>query len=175
MKTETNTLPTLYVITGPAGVGKTTVSQKLATKLKKSALIEGDEIYHQVISSYERPWKVGNHLDIFWEVCINSIDIYLKNGYDVVFNYIVNPKDILKLHNCFSNYNIKFIILIVDKETLIKRDKERPLDCQMNERCIELLNNFLKKNYDKEKFLDTSNLTIEEISDLIINSNKYLL
>ncbi len=36
---------TLYFITGPAGVGKSTVSKKLANKLIKSVLIEGDDIY----------------------------------------------------------------------------------------------------------------------------------
>ena len=43
---------TLYIITGPAGVGKTTISKGLAKRCKKSALIEGDDIYHQVISGY---------------------------------------------------------------------------------------------------------------------------
>ena len=41
-------MPNLYVITGPAGVGKSTVSKRLAQNLSKSALIEGDESYHQV-------------------------------------------------------------------------------------------------------------------------------
>ena len=36
----------LYIITGPAGVGKSTISTKIAETLPKSALIEGDEIYH---------------------------------------------------------------------------------------------------------------------------------
>ncbi len=32
----------LYVITGPAGVGKSTISRKIAEASSKSALIEGD-------------------------------------------------------------------------------------------------------------------------------------
>lgn len=42
----------LYLITGPAGVGKSTISKLLAKKLDKSILIEGDDIYHMVISGY---------------------------------------------------------------------------------------------------------------------------
>ncbi|MBR3524036.1 MAG: (d)CMP kinase [Bacilli bacterium] len=34
-------MKTLYLITGPAGVGKSTISNKLASLLDKSALIEG--------------------------------------------------------------------------------------------------------------------------------------
>ena len=54
----------LYIITGPAGVGKTTVSELVAESLDKSVLIEGDVIYHQVIGGYKAPWEDGNHL---WE------------------------------------------------------------------------------------------------------------
>ena len=41
-------MPQIYIITGPAGVGKSTISRKLAENSKKSVLIEGDEIYHHV-------------------------------------------------------------------------------------------------------------------------------
>ena len=66
----------LYIITGPAGVGKSTISRKIAEAKEKSALIEGDEIYHQVVGGYVQAWKEGNHLDIFWKVCINTIKIF---------------------------------------------------------------------------------------------------
>ena len=80
----------LYIITGPAGVGKSTISRRIAESKNKSALIEGDEIYHQVVGGYVQAWKEGNHLDVFWKVCISTIRIYLENGYDVIFNYIKN-------------------------------------------------------------------------------------
>ena len=54
---------TLYLITGPAGVGKSSVSKVLCEKLEKSVLIEGDDIYNLVQSSYISPWKEGNHLE----------------------------------------------------------------------------------------------------------------
>ena len=62
----------------------------------------------------------------------------------------------------FKEYKIKFIILITDEETLLSRDKERPKDCQMGERCLTLLNDFKNKNYNKNNFLDTSNLSVNE-------------
>ena len=54
----------LYVITGPAGVGKSTISKEIAKNKSKSVLIEGDEIYAQVIGGYVPAWKEGNHLEI---------------------------------------------------------------------------------------------------------------
>ncbi len=89
----------LYVITGPAGVGKSTISKEIAKNKSKSVLIEGDEIYAQVIGGYVPMWKEGNHLEVFWQICLNNIETYLKAGYDVVFNYIIPPKTFNKIKN----------------------------------------------------------------------------
>ena len=168
-------MPNLYVITGPAGVGKSTVSKRLAQNLSKSALIEGDEIYHQIIGGYIPAWKEGNHLQTFWKVCINTIRIYLQDGFDVVFNYIVAPENLALLKNEFKNYTIKFVVLLVDELTLLARDKERPENCQMKERCITLLNNFKNRNYNINNILDTTNLSIEETVNLIQNNSNFIL
>ena len=165
----------LYIITGPAGAGKSTISRKIAESKSKSVLIEGDDIYHQVVGGYVQAWKQGNNLDIFWKICIDMIDIYLSNGYTVVFNYIVNPENIKALQDKFKEYKIKFIILITDEGTLLSRDKERPKDCQMGERCVTLLNNFKNKNYNKNNFLDTSNLSVDETLEEIEKDNKYFI
>ena len=54
----------LYLLTGPAGVGKSTVSELIANSLEKSVLIEGDDVYHLVKGGYISPWLEGNHLNL---------------------------------------------------------------------------------------------------------------
>ena len=168
-------MQTLYIITGPAGVGKSTISQILAKKSKKSALIEGDDIYHQVVGGYAQAWKPENHLKTFWKICINTIKIYLEDGFDVVFNYIVTPQNVDLIKSSIQNYNIRFVILLTDESTLLARDKQRPIDCQMNERCITLLNAFKNRNYNLKNILDTSNLSIDETINIIENENRFIL
>ena len=165
----------LYIITGPAGVGKSTISKKIAESKEKSVLIEGDDIYHQVIGGYIQAWKEGNHLSIFWKVCISIIKIYLDSGYDVVFNYIINPEQLDILKESFKDYNIRFVCLLVNEQTLLSRDKERPLDCQMKDRCIILLNSFKNKNFNKNNILDTSDISIDETVNLIENEDRFIL
>lgn len=165
----------LYIITGPAGVGKSTISKKIAESKKKSVLIEGDEIYHQVVGGYVQAWKEGNHLDTFWKICLSSIETYLEDGYDVIFNYIVNPENVELIKNKLKNHTIKFVVLVVDEKILLLRDKERPEDCQMNERCIVLLNSFKNKKYDIKNILNTTNLSIEETINIIENTNQFIL
>jgi cytidylate kinase len=165
----------LYIITGPAGVGKSTISKKLAKSSNKSVLIEGDDIYHQVIGGYVQAWKEGNHLQTFWKVCLNIIETYLQDGFDVVFNYIVNPENIKEIQKQFKPYQIKFVVLLADEKTLLFRDKSRLEECQMGERCITLLNNFKSKNFNKNNILNTSNLSIEDSLKIIKNDNKFIL
>ena len=164
----------LYLITGPAGVGKSTISQILARKSKKSVLIEGDDIYHQVISGYKSAWEEGNHLQVFWKICENMIDTYLSYDYDVIFNYIFNVENFQMFNEKFKKYSKKFVILVTDEETIVKRDLERPLDCQMGERSLILLRNFKNKPFDRKYYLDTSNLSIEETVCEIESNNSYI-
>lgn len=165
----------LYIITGPAGVGKSTISQKLANSNNKSVLIEGDDIYHQVVGGYVQAWKKGNHLKTFWKVCITTIKIYLQDGFDVIFNYIVTPENLNLIKTEFKDYTIKFIVLLVDENTLLLRDKNRPKDCQMKERCVTLLNSFKNKNYNVKNILDTTNLSIDETINIIKNQNEFII
>ena len=165
----------LYIITGPAGVGKSTISSSLASSLEKSALIEGDFIYHQVIGGYVSPWKEGNHLDTFWKVCINSIKTYLSDGYDVIFNYIIEPNRLGTLKEVFKDYEIKFIVLMVNEDILLKRDLERPEDCQMKERCTTLLNEFKKHNYSDKNIIDTSYISVSDTTKLVLNDNRFII
>lgn len=152
----------LYLITGPAGVGKSTISKMLAEKLSKSVLIEGDDVYHMVISSYVPAWRKGNHLKLFWKNVIDIIKNSLSEGYDVIFNYIITKKDYEMLVSKFKDIDIIFKVLITSEEELLRRDSLRPVDCMMKERCIVLLNEFKNENFNKENIIDTTNLTTEE-------------
>ena len=132
----------LYVITGPAGVGKSTVSYELGKRLDKSVVIEGDTIYNFFVGGRIKPWYPNAPLDLFWENSIMLIKSYLENGYDVVFNYIIKNKQLENLKETFKDYDFIFSCLLVDEPTIIKRDLLRPEDCQMHERSLILLKEF---------------------------------
>ncbi len=158
----------IYLITGPAGVGKSTVSRLVAEKLEKSALIEGDDIYNLVVGSRVSPWKEGNHLPLFWKNCFDLIKNCLDFGYDIVFNYIIYNETLENIKKQFPGTTIKFIVLMVDEETIVKRDKLRPEDCRMGNRSLVLLKEFQKEFKNNKYVLNTSNLSAEETAEMIL-------
>lgn len=165
----------LYLITGPAGVGKSTVSKLLATSKEKCALIEGDDIYHLVEGGYVSPWKDGNHMKVFWDNVIDIINNFLENGYDVVFNYIINKNELERIKNTFSTTKIKFTLLIADDQVLIDRDNEREEDCRMGERVLILKNELVNQNFNEKYILNTTDLSVLETIERIENNDNYLL
>lgn len=62
----------LYIITDPAGIGKSTISKKIA-KLKNKSVFD---IYHQVIGGYISAWKIrGNGIG---KSLLEKIEEYYK-------------------------------------------------------------------------------------------------
>ncbi len=98
----------------------------------------------------------------------------------MVFNYICTPIDIECIRNRVQSTNnqstkIKLCVLVTDEETIISRDKMRPLDCQMGERSIILLKEFSEMAYSEKYYFDTSLLSVEETAEGIIKSDDFLL
>lgn len=162
----------LFIITGPAGVGKSTISYEIGKRLEKSVVIEGDTIYNFFVGGRIRPWYPDAPLELFWKNSIMLIKSYLESGYDVVFNYIIKNKELDRLKDEFKNYDMNFTCLLVDEETIIKRDMLRPEDCRMNERSLILLKEFIDCNYDKDYIIDSSNLSIEETVNKILSKRR---
>ena len=104
------------------------------------------------------------------EKCNNN---FLEDGYDVVFNYIIKKNNIEMLKSNLKNIDTKFVVLLTDKETIVKRDKQRIEENQMGERSLILLEKFKKENFNNRFILDTTQLTIEQTVNIIMENKKF--
>lgn len=162
----------LYVITGPAGVGKTTITKELAEKLGKCAVVEGDEIYHQVVGG-EKPWLEGNHLDVMWKNLIDLSKNYLEANIDVVVNYIVYKDRLEQLIESLAKYEIHFVVLIASAKVVSERDESRNADVQVH-RVETHLKKFAEQGYDEKYFLNTEGKSVEdEVQEIL--SEKFIM
>lgn len=162
----------LYVITGPSGVGKSATTSILAEKLGKCAILEGDEIYHQVYGA-EKPWLEGNHLEVMWKNILDLSRNYLDAGIDVIFNYIVTDSGLEKIKMALAKYEIHFVVLMASLETIISRDEEREEDCQTHRAEVHL-KKIKEYGFDEKFMLNTENKSTEEVACEIL-SGEFML
>lgn len=160
---------TVYIISGPAGVGKSTTSKKLVHSLERSSYISGDDISHLPVVGRGKPWLCEKTNQLTW-VNIASLAYNLLNAdYDVVIDYVTFPSEAEWLAEELKKQaaRIVYVILLADEETLVNRDRLRPIDEQMGERSIILLHEFKEATKDARHILHTGHLSAQQI-DVVI-------
>jgi adenylate kinase family enzyme len=168
----------VYILSGPAGVGKSTTSKELVKILPQSAYISGDYISHMHINGRKKPWESREEVALIWDNILSLTKNFLKYGSDVVVDYITFPQEAKWFSESLKELNIEVIyaVLWTDNETLIKRDNMRNPEYRMGERCLILVNEFKESKLDEKHFLDISKNTTHDIPHVlneIINNPKY--
>lgn len=163
---------TVYIISGPAGVGKTTISKLLALRLARSAYISGDDISHIPINGREKSWLSKNALDLIWDNIACLTRNLIKSDFDVVIDYVTFPAELCYCINSLSDLDadFKYVVLQTSPEELIKRDLQRSAEQQMGERCLDLYKEFDVALTDWNKhLLDTQESSATKQFNLIAN------
>ncbi|MBU5351124.1 AAA family ATPase [Paenibacillus silvae] len=145
---------TIYMISGPPGVGKSTTSQQLVQTLSKSAYISGDDISHIPVNGRGKPWLCKETYDLTWKNILSITRNLLEQDYDVVIDYVTFPSEVEWLVQQLSNleYQVVYVVLLADQSTLLNRDQLRPADQQMGERSLVLLEKFKMCSELKERY-----------------------
>ncbi|WP_261130297.1 AAA family ATPase [Bacillus sp. Marseille-Q3570] len=170
----------IYLLSGPAGVGKSTTSKELVKKLSDSAYLSGDYISHMHINGREKPWKSKHEHSLIWDNILHLTRNFIDYGTDVVIDYVTFPNEARWLSENINQPNtvVKYVVLWVDKNTLTQRDNMRKEEDRMGERCFILFDEFSESGLDKKHFLNTSELTIKEndfVIDTILNDRRFCI
>ncbi|MGP4041999.1 AAA family ATPase [Gracilibacillus sp. D59] len=83
-----NKVNKVYILSGPAGVGKSTTSKELVKKLKSSAYISGDYISHMHVNGRKKPWESKEEISLIWDNILSLTQNFLRYGNDVVVDYV---------------------------------------------------------------------------------------
>jgi tRNA uridine 5-carbamoylmethylation protein Kti12 len=166
---------TVYILSGPAGVGKSTTAKHLVNSLERSAYISGDDISHMPVNGREKPWLNEQSLRLIWKNISSLTNNLIDAEFDVVIDYVTFPRELrwfikeLKV----KNIRIIYVVLMVDVETLRYRDQLRPVENQMGERSSILLHEFKEALADQKHILHTNQFSTVHLEDIIqeIKSN----
>jgi broad-specificity NMP kinase len=163
MNNRTNS--SIYIISGPYGVGKSTVTKRLAQEMEKFALIEGDLIKFMFVGKEQPPWE--EQLSIIWKNILSLTKNFIENNMNVIIDYVVNGElEWFCKHISELNVKIYYVVLRADGETLISRLNNRGDDYLIQD-SLYLLDQLEKGLPNKNHFYDTTNKQpVEIINDL---------
>jgi predicted kinase len=173
-------MQTVYILSGPAGVGKSTTSRALVSALKNSAYISGDYVSHMHVNGRQKPWESKLELSLIWNNILSLTQNFVSNGIDVVIDYVTFPNEAHWLRDRLKELtvNVVYTVLWVDPETLLSRDQLRLPEHQMGERCLILIEEFKESGLKNNYLLDTSQNSVDAIHlviEEIMNNIQYRL
>jgi gluconate kinase len=161
-------MKTVYLISGPLGVGKSTVSKKLSELTKNSTFIEGDIFLHKTENT-DMEW--GHRLKDAWSKVLTATRQNLGDDRPVVVDFVVED-ELEWFKDQLSDAKIKYVVLYADSQTVLDRLSKRG-ELQFKERSMTLLKQ-LKNDPRNSKYLyDTTNKNPDEIASDIIISSKF--
>lgn len=162
----------ICLITGPAGSGKSSTTKALASRFKRSAVIEVDIIRQIIKSGYVRPWPYNDEVQLQLSLAAkNACDMatnFMEKGFNVFIDDVVGRKLLEQYSNFFKDKNFQTFLLLPSPESLLNRFDDRGDNKELRERTIELHKSFSeKKDILNWQVIDSSTQTLEETVDEI--------
>lgn len=168
----------IIIITGPAGVGKSTTAQFLAKKLKKSAYIDGDVISHMIISGREKPWESDKANKLVLKNIKDLTKNFLDDGCQVVVDWIIFWNDVKCniLDLIEQGIEVRYVILWAEEKVHLERDNKRSKEIQMGKRVLILRDEFKNSSAPSRFFIDNTTMGMEDVIKKIqLDSNFIVL
>ena len=166
--------PIICLVTGPAGVGKSTITKELSKKFTNSARIDVDYIREMIVNGYVKPFqdnkKTRNQLFLSRKNACSLAKNFVESGFHVFIDDVISKESSLDYYlESLRDYKVLVFLLFCDKDVLRKRDTARPKERVMGERALQLHDHFSKRLDEKRWFvIDTSISTTAKTAKQII-------
>ncbi|MBM7553065.1 AAA family ATPase [Thalassobacillus pellis] len=162
----------IYIISGPCGVGKSTIARQLANGMEQVVLVEGDLIHSMFVGTKQPEWE--GQLTIVWENLLAIVKNFINNDLHVIIDYVVEDEldwFCRQLEN--FDASIYYVVLRAERDTLVSRLQKRG-STDLIERSLFLLNKLENMNANKPYLYDTTGkLPLEITNDLAGRSQQF--
>lgn len=162
-------MKTLYLLGGPMGVGKTTVGQRLKSRLDRSVFLDGDWCWDA------HPFQVTGETKamVMDNICHLLSNFLHCNAYEnVIFCWVMDQQEILEellgrldTKSC----EVKSLSLTCDRKALVRRLKG---DIKSGKRTPDVLERSLERLPLYERLdtclVDTTGLSVDQVVDRIL-------
>lgn len=164
----------IYIISGPCGVGKSTVAKEIAKLVPNSALIHGDDLLHMYEGDSSPAWE--EKLTIMWKNILAVTHNFLQHKFNIIIDIVVEDElEWFMKHFAYMDVQFKYVVLRADKEKLVERITKRG-DTYMIERSHFLLNQLENETPVNKPYLyDTTMKEPAEIVKDILEQPRFIV
>jgi hypothetical protein len=113
----------LLLITGPPGVGKSTVARIVADRAKLSVLVSGDAFFGFLASGAIQPWlaESNDQNEVVTRAAASAAGRYASGDYLTVYDGVVGPWSLPIFLGETTLERLDYVILLPDVESCVRR------------------------------------------------------
>lgn len=175
MQPEVERAP-VFILTGPAGAGKSTTARELCRRFPTAAHIDVDWLRSMIVSGYAAPVGLGGEpVESGRQAALaarNAASLARNcsaEGIVSVIDGVLETTDDLDPYvDALVGHDLYVITLLPDAATLTARDAGRDPSQRMGARCQELHGIIAANGETRGVRLDTTGLTVEDAVDAIL-------
>ncbi len=166
-------MQTVYLISGPLGVGKTTTTRALAKKVKGTKLVEGDVLLHALNKNESLTWE--EKLKLSWKKILSLTQTHLKKGSNVAIDFVVEEELAWFCKQIAGNdVVIKYVVLMTNKDNIVKRLRQRK-ELKYLDRSLVLLKKLKASSENVRHFYDNTRKKVPDVVADIITSKRFIV
>jgi predicted kinase len=163
--------PTVFLVTGIPGAGKTTVSQALAARFERGVHIEADVLQKMIVSGGEWPTppptgEAQRQILLRYRHGAMLARSFREGGFTTVIDDVVLGEMTANYRNYLEELTTYLVVLAPRLEVVAKRDAGRDKNVF---HVWSYLDGVLRETMaGLGAWIDTSDMTVEEVVDAII-------
>ncbi|MEV4641930.1 AAA family ATPase [Actinoplanes sp. NPDC049548] len=163
----------IVVITGVMAAGKSTVAQRLAERLPRSAHVRGDVFRRMIVSGRA---ELGTDLaaeavDQLWlryRLAAGTADAYADAGFTTIVQDVILGPDLPRFLDLLRTRPVHVVVLAPDPATVERRERERAKSGYGEWTVADLDRSLRSETPRIGQWIDTSGQTPDETVDAIL-------
>jgi gluconate kinase len=164
-------VPSLVIVTGPPGAGKSTVARVLAHRFEQSVLVEGDAFFGFIARGALTPWlpEANEQNEVVTQAAAAAAGRYAAGVFVTVYDGMVGPWFLSTFLGATGLDRVEYVVLLPSVERCIERVGTRQDHGFRDEGATRhMYRQFARADIDRRHVLLDPPDDADEVADMIV-------